>query len=70
VQVAQRVLDAAVEGRVYKTSVNRLLDEDPGQVPAFEALGRTLAGMSEQDQAEVLRFAEYLVMTKSAPRAR
>lgn len=56
--------------KVYRTSVSRLLGEDPDQAPAFEALGRTLAGMSEQDQAEVLRFAEYLAMTKSAPRSR
>ncbi|WP_433955236.1 helix-turn-helix domain-containing protein [Janibacter indicus] len=56
--------------RVYKTSVTRLLEEDPAVAPAFEAIGRTLAGMSEQDQAEVLRFAEYLAMTKSAPRGR
>lgn len=56
--------------KVYRTSVSRLLGEDPDQAPAFEALGRTLAGMSEQDQEEVLRFAEYLAMTKSAPRSR
>jgi transcriptional regulator with XRE-family HTH domain len=56
--------------KVYKTSVTRLLGEDPGVAPAFEALGRTLAGMSEQDQSEVLRFAEYLAMTKSPPRGR
>lgn len=56
--------------KVYKTSVTRLLGEDSGSTPAFEALGRALAGMSEQDQAEVLRFAEYLAMTKSAPRGR
>lgn len=56
--------------KVYRTSVSRLLGEDPDQAPSFEALGRALAGMSEQDQAEVLRFAEYLAMTKSAPRSR
>jgi hypothetical protein len=36
---------------------------DADDAPAFAALGRTLAGMSEQDQAEVLRFAQYLLMT-------
>lgn len=56
--------------KVYRTSVSRLLGEDPDQAPAFEALGRALAGMSEQDQEEVLRFAQYLAMTKSAPRSR
>jgi len=56
--------------KVYKVSVSRLLGDNPDETPAFEALGRTLAGMSEQDQAEVLRFAEYLLMTKSAPRDR
>jgi transcriptional regulator with XRE-family HTH domain len=56
--------------KVYKVSVNRLLGEDPDEAPAFAALGRTLAGMSEQDQAEVLRFAEYLLLTKSPPRDR
>lgn len=56
--------------KVYKTSVARLLSEDPEMTPSFEALGRTLAGMSEQDQAEVLRFAEYLALTKSASRNR
>ena len=56
--------------KVYKVSVNRLLGEDPDEAPTFAALGRTLAGMSEQDQAEVLRFAEYLLLTKSPPRDR
>ncbi len=56
--------------KVYRTSVTRLLGEDPGAAPAFEALSRAVAGMTEQDQAEVLRFAEYLAMTKSAPRGR
>jgi transcriptional regulator with XRE-family HTH domain len=56
--------------KVYKVSVNRLLGEDPDEAPAFAALGRTLAGMSEQDQAEVLRFAEYLLLTKSSPEDR
>ena len=56
--------------KVYRTSVTRLLGEDPSETPAFEALGRTLAGMSEQDQAEVLRFAEYLAMAKPAPGGR
>ena len=56
--------------KVYRTSVTRLLGEDGSATPAFEALGRTLAGMSEQDQAEVLRFAEYLALSKSANRAR
>lgn len=56
--------------KVYKTSVTRLLGEDPDVAPAFEALGRTLAGMSEADQAEVLRFAEYLAMTKTPARGR
>lgn len=63
-------LELAKMAKVYKTSVSRLLDEDPDQAPAFEALGRTLAGMSEQDQDEVLRFAEYLALAKSAPRGR
>jgi transcriptional regulator with XRE-family HTH domain len=56
--------------KVYKVSVNRLLGEDPDEAPAFAALGRTLAGMSDQDQAEVLRFAEYLLLTKSSPEDR
>ena len=56
--------------KVYRVSVNRLLGEDPDEAPAFAALGRTLAGMSEQDQEEVLRFAEYLLMTKTKPRDR
>lgn len=56
--------------KVYKVSVNRLLGEDPDEAPAFAALGRTLAGMSKQDQEEVLRFAQYLLMTKTAPRDR
>lgn len=55
--------------KVYKTSVARLLEEDSGVPTSFEALGRTLAGMNEQDQAEVLRFAEYLA-TKTPPRGR
>jgi transcriptional regulator with XRE-family HTH domain len=46
--------------KVYRTTVSRLLGEEPGHTPAFEALGRAVAGMSEQDQEEVLRFAEYL----------
>lgn len=56
--------------KVYKTSVTRLLGDDSGEPPTFEALGRTLAGMNEQDQAEVLRFAEYLAMAKSPPGGR
>ena len=35
---------------------------DAADAPAFAALGRTLAGTSEQDQAEELRFAQYLPM--------
>lgn len=55
--------------KVYRTTVNRLLGEEPGRTPAFEALGRAVAGMSEQDQEEVLRFAEYLSLRSSARRS-
>lgn len=54
--------------KVYRTTVSRLLGEEPGHTPAYEALGRAIAGMSEHDQAEVLRFAEYLSLRASVKR--
>lgn len=44
--------------RAYQTSVSRLLGD--AEEASFSALERALVDLTPQDQAEVLRFAEFL----------
>jgi transcriptional regulator with XRE-family HTH domain len=53
--------------RLYRTSVEHLLGEEPEQDPVVGALYRTAKDLKREDREQVLRFAEFLRGAGPAP---
>ncbi len=53
--------------RLYRTSVEQLLGEEPEQDPVVGALYRTARNLTDKDREQVLRFAEFLRSAGAAP---
>lgn len=53
--------------RLYRTTVEYLLGEDPETDPVAEALFRTTKGLDEEDRRQVLRFAQFLREAETPP---
>jgi transcriptional regulator with XRE-family HTH domain len=53
--------------RLYRTSVEQLLGEKPEQNAVVGALYRTARALRQEDQQQVLRFAEFLRNAGPAP---
>jgi transcriptional regulator with XRE-family HTH domain len=53
--------------RLYRTSVQHLLGEEPDQDPVVGALYRTARNLTHEDREQVLRFAEFLRSAGTAP---
>jgi len=53
--------------RLYRTSVEQLLGEEPDQDPVVGALYRTARNLTQEDREQVLRFAEFLRSAGAAP---
>jgi transcriptional regulator with XRE-family HTH domain len=53
--------------RLYRTSVEQLLGEKPEQNAVVGALYRTARALRQEDQQQVLRFAEFLRNAGAAP---
>jgi transcriptional regulator with XRE-family HTH domain len=53
--------------RLYRTSVEQLLGEKPEQDAVVGALYRTARALRQEDQQQVLRFAEFLRNAGAAP---
>jgi transcriptional regulator with XRE-family HTH domain len=53
--------------RLYRTSVEQLLGEEPEQDPVAGALYRTARNLTHEDREQVLRFAEFLRSAGAAP---
>lgn len=56
--------------RLYRTSVERLLGQDPEEDPVVSALYRTTTDLTDDDRRQVLRFAEFLRAAGRAPAAK
>jgi hypothetical protein len=55
--------------RLYRTSVQHLLGEEPEQDEVVGALYRTAKDLKREDREQVLRFAEFLRAAGVAPPA-
>jgi hypothetical protein len=53
--------------RLYRTSVEFLLGEEPEQDSVVGALYRTAKDLNTEDREQVLRFAEFLRAAGAAP---
>jgi transcriptional regulator with XRE-family HTH domain len=53
--------------RLYRTSIEQLLGEEPDQDPVVGALYRTTRNLTQEDREQVLRFAEFLRSGGAAP---
>ena len=53
--------------RLYRTSIEQLLGEEPEQDPVVGALYRTARNLTQEDREQVLRFAEFLRSAGAAP---
>jgi transcriptional regulator with XRE-family HTH domain len=53
--------------RLYRTSVEHLLGEEPEQDPVVGALYRTAKDLKQEDREQVLRFAQFLRAAGAAP---
>lgn len=53
--------------RLYRTSIEQLLGEEPDQDPVVGALYRTARNLTQEDREQVLRFAEFLRSAGAAP---
>ncbi len=53
--------------RLYRTSLQHLLGEEPEQDPVVGALYRTAKDLNHEDREQVLRFAEFLRAAGAAP---
>jgi transcriptional regulator with XRE-family HTH domain len=53
--------------RLYRTSVEHLLGEEPEEDPVVGALYRTAKDLNREDREQVLRFAEFLRAAGAAP---
>lgn len=53
--------------RLYRTSVEHLLGEEPEQDPVVGALYRTAKDLKQEDREQVLRFAQFLRAAGTAP---
>lgn len=53
--------------RLYRSSVEQLLGEQPEDDPVVGALYRTAKDLTEEDRQQVLRFAEFLRSAGAAP---
>jgi DNA-binding XRE family transcriptional regulator len=56
-------------GRLYRISVEQLLGKAPEEDPVVGALYRTARNLTQEDRAQVLRFAEFLRSAGTAPPA-
>lgn len=53
--------------RLYRTSIEQLLGEEPDQDPVVGALYRAARNLTQEDREQVLRFAEFLRSAGAAP---
>jgi DNA-binding XRE family transcriptional regulator len=53
--------------RLYRTSIEQLIGEEPEQDPVVGALYRTARNLTQEDREQVLRFAEFLRSAGAAP---